>query len=419
MENKFLTILDSEKQRSYHNVLDLYNIMSFCNYQYVAEGFTSDLFCGEFNSLYHLQQQYNIEDPSFFDPIKKTRKLFKLESQLYPQTKSVNDISRRNEKKKYQINIDVNIDSISDLIDIINKYTIDIHTEYNIDLKSLHKIKTELVQLNNMIGLQDFKKQILNQLLYFIQELHIGIESDFMHTVIYGPPGTGKTEIANIIGNMYSKLGILKKNTFKMVNRSDLVAGYLGQTALKTSRVIEESLGGCLFIDEAYALANNYDGDSYSRECIDTLCESLSKHKSNLMVIIAGYKEELEQTFFKANKGLNSRFLWRFHLEKYNHEELCKILQKKITENDWVLNILEGDLIDWFKQNQKDFLYFGRDIELLFSYIKMSHGRRLYGKPKDERKKINIQDLTKGFELFKEHRGSNKKEKTVLYGMYV
>ena len=217
MENKFLTILDSEKQRSYHNVLDLYNIMSFCNYQYVAEGFTSNLFCGEFNSLYHLQQQYNIEDPSFFDPVKKTRKLFKLESEFYPQTKSVNDIPGRNEKKKYQVNIDVNIDSISDLIDIINKYTIDIHTEYNIDLKSLHKIKTELVQLNNMIGLQDFKKQILNQLLYFIQELHVGIESDFMHTVIYGPPGTGKTEVAKIMGNIFSKLGILKNNVFKKV----------------------------------------------------------------------------------------------------------------------------------------------------------------------------------------------------------
>ena len=124
-----------------------------------------------------------------------------------------------------------------------------------------------------MVGLDDFKGQILNQLLYFIQNLHVGIESDYMHSVLYGAPGTGKTEIATILGKMYSKIGILKKNIFKKVNRSDLVAGYLGQTAIKTTKVIDECLGGCLFIDEAYSLANNYEGDSFTRECIDTLCE--------------------------------------------------------------------------------------------------------------------------------------------------
>jgi hypothetical protein len=134
------------------------------------------------------------------------------------------------------------------------------------------------------------------------------------------------------------------------VNRSDLVAGYLGQTAIKTSNVIQETLGGCLFIDEAYSLASNYEGDSFTRECIDTLCESLSKHKDELMVIIAGYKDELDNTFFKSNKGLNSRFIWRFCLDKYNFSELKEIFLKKINENNWTIQIEESELLKWFKE---------------------------------------------------------------------
>ena len=131
-----------------------------------------------------------------------------------------------------------------------------------------------------------------------VQELHknkndSGVTGDFMHTVIYGPPGTGKTEIAKMMGKIYSKIGILNKGTFKKVTRSDLIAGYLGQTAMKTRDVIKEALGGVLFIDEAYALGNTDKKDIFSKECIDTLCEGLSDNKENLMVIIAGYETEL------------------------------------------------------------------------------------------------------------------------------
>ena len=118
-----------------------------------------------------------------------------------------------------------------------------------------------------------------------------------MHTVIYGPPGTGKTEIAKIIGAIFAKLGVLNKKQFKKVTRADLIAGYLGQTALKTRDVIKEALGGVLFIDEAYALGNPEKKDSFAKECIDTL-RTISEHKDQLMVIIAGYEEELKKAFF-------------------------------------------------------------------------------------------------------------------------
>ena len=311
------------------------------------------------------------------------------------------------------------MESISDLLHIVEETKYDEETEYNIDLQALINIKDELQQLNSMIGLHDFKSQILNQILYFIQKLHVNSESDFMHTVLSGPPGTGKTEIATILGKMYSKIGILKNNVFKKVNRSDLVAGYLGQTAIKTSNVIQDTLGGCLFIDEAYSLANNFEGDSFTRECIDTLCEALSKHKDELMVIVAGYKEELDNTFFKANKGMNSRFIWRFYLDKYDYDELKEIFLKKIKENNWALDIEDNELLLWFKEKYKNFQYYGRDVELLFSYIKVCHGRRLYGKSNDLRKRINIDDINNGYKQFIKNKSNENDKKTEIMGLYV
>jgi SpoVK/Ycf46/Vps4 family AAA+-type ATPase len=134
-------------------------------------------------------------------------------------------------------------------------------------MKALHNIKEPLTELNNMIGMKDLKNNIVDQILYFVQELHKDTLSkgDFMHTVIYGPPGTGKTEIAQMMGKIYSKLGILNKGTFKKVTRSDLIAGYLGQTALKTRDVIKEAMGGVLFIDEAYALGNSEKKDTFAK----------------------------------------------------------------------------------------------------------------------------------------------------------
>ena len=162
--------------------------------------------------------------------------------------------------KPIDITIETDIETIGDLLKIIEENPLHPAKTYNIDLKALHKIQPELKKINEMIGLNKFKQSILEQLLYFLQNLHIGSkDADFKHTVLAGPPGTGKTEIAKLMGEMYSKLGVLKNNVFKKVTRSDLVAGYLGQTALKTQKVIESCLGGVLFIDEAYSLGDSSD----------------------------------------------------------------------------------------------------------------------------------------------------------------
>jgi SpoVK/Ycf46/Vps4 family AAA+-type ATPase len=234
--------------------------------------------------------------------------------------------------------------------------------------------------------------------------------------VIYGPPGTGKTEIAKLIGKMYSKMGILKNNVFKKVTRSDLIGGYLGQTAIKTKKVIEECLGGVIFIDEAYSLANVDREDSYSKECLDTLCELLSDHKNDLMVIIAGYEDELNETFFRVNKGLQSRFIWRFTMDEYNSNELMRIFKKKVFDQEWQFENEDEIKERWFLDRKDNFKSFGRDMEALLTYIKISHGRRIYGKENDLRKKISFDDVNKGYDVFSKNK--NTKKEKVVFGLY-
>lgn len=302
-------------------------------------------------------------------------------------------------KKKVEINATIN--NIKDLIDLTEQYPLSDETEYNINMTALHKIKTELKELNSMIGMKEMKENVVDQLLYYIQDLHnTSSNGDFMHTVIYGPPGTGKTEIAKIIGRIFCNLGILKKGIFKKVTRSDLVAGYLGQTAIKTKDVIQECIGGVLFIDEAYALGNVEKRDSFSKECIDTLCEALSDHKDDLMVIIAGYDTELKDCFFSYNQGLDSRFTWRFKTENYNSSDLFQIFLKKVKDTGWTVDENSKINAEWFEKNMVYFKFFGRDIETMFSKIKIAHGRRIFCKPEADRKKITFADLEKGFDMF-------------------
>jgi Holliday junction resolvasome RuvABC ATP-dependent DNA helicase subunit len=275
-----------------------------------------------------------------------------------------------------------------------------------------------------MIGMQSLKRSILDQLLYFMQGLHQGKDAnsgDFKHTALFGPPGTGKTEIAKIIGQMYSKIGILKNSVFKKVTRNDMVAGYLGQTAIKTKTLINECLGGVLFIDEAYSLSNaQSDLDNYSKECIDTLCEALSDHKHDLMVIVAGYEDEMRANFFGANQGLESRFIWRFTIDKYSPTELREIFMKKVDEAGWKIEGEEGCPKAWFEKNKDKFRFYGRDMELLFFYTKICHSKRVFGKDPELKKKIAREDLEGGLQMFlKNKTKENETQKYLISSMYV
>jgi SpoVK/Ycf46/Vps4 family AAA+-type ATPase len=360
------------------------------------------------------------KDPNYYRDIKNTNTkkqnlILYITSGMMPLNKTMN--SNKFEKKKSEkeeekekiveiketITIEEEINNISDLLRIIDTYKYDPSIKYNINMKALHNIKEPLIELNNMIGLQNLKTNIVDQILYFAQDLHKGTNKsvgDFMHTVIYGAPGTGKTEAAKIMGKIYSKLGVLKKETFKKVTRSDLIAGYLGQTALKTQEVIKEALGGVLFIDEAYALGSSEKRDSFAKECIDTLCEALSDNKENLMVIVAGYEKELKDCFFAFNQGLDSRFTWRFKTDDYSAEDLHNIFIKKVKDIEWKIDEKSNISVEWFKKNKDYFKFYGRDIETLLSKCKIAHSKRVFCLPEIEKKNLVLKDLEKGFEIY-------------------
>ena len=328
---------------------------------------------------------------------------------------------------KHKVDINVEINNIGDLLELIEKYPDIIETEYNINMETLHKIKEPLTQLNNMIGMKNLKENIVDQIIFYIQNLHTlksNIDgNDFMHTVIYGPPGTGKTEIAKIIGAIFAKMGVLTKGTFRKVTRADLIAGYLGQTALKTRDVVKECLGGVLFIDEAYALGNEEKRDSFSKECIDTLCEALSDHKDNLMVIIAGYETDLNSCFFNYNQGLNSRFTWRFKTDEYSAEDLYKIFIKKVNESGWSISENSGIGVKWFEKHKSHFKFFGRDIETLFAKTKIAHSRRVFCLDPSLKKVLTIKDIDKGLEIYLKNEDTKKRAEDkfnkIISSMYI
>lgn len=414
-KTNFVEYLDSLKlhQMDYNKMAD---ILQLSRVSYMENFLFEPQFCGYVKPIYNMS---SIINPSI--PINK----FELWKKEHEQTSlpkpddTINIKEKMGEPEKNYVEIDVSLNHLGDVLQVIENNPVESNTEYNIDLKSLHNIKSELEQLNKMVGMKSLKSSILDQLVYFMQDLHLSNgSSDFKHTVLYGPPGTGKTEIAKIIGTMYSKLGILKNNIFRKVTRNDLVAGYLGQTAIKTKNVIQDCLGGVLFIDEAYSLANSYEDDSFSKECIDTLCEALSDHKNNLMVIIAGYENELNNSFFRSNPGLESRFMWRFKTDCYNASELKAIFKKKVDEAEWTI---DGAAITdaWFEKRKEKFISFGRDMEMMFSYTKIAHSRRIYGKSKDLRKRLNISDLDRGYEMLLENRKKEDPITKAMRSMYI
>ena len=387
------------------------------------------------------------------------------------------------------IEIRENIQHIDDLIALCDKYPLSDNKKYNINMSAIHAMRQPLTDLSRMIGMDTIKRNIVDQILYYLQELHIPetkntdknnsdanknekdlqkqketngavkddvknipnpfaqfgpsfqtfqaspmdfkplppfnikkapwdngptddfalpTKGDFMHTVIYGPPGSGKTEVAKIIGRIFSNLGILNKKIFKKVSRNDLVAGYLGQTAIKTKDMIKASLGGVLFIDEAYSLGNSEKRDSFAKECVDTLCEALSEHKHNWMVIIAGYEKELNDCFFSLNDGLNSRFTWRFKLDAYKPCELKSIYEKQVHDYGWTITNDIGATADtlpeaWFASRMDYFTTYGRDMETLFTKTKIAHSRRVFCLPSSNKKIITLSDLENGFKLFIEN----------------
>ncbi|MEM6726453.1 MAG: AAA family ATPase, partial [Bacteroidota bacterium] len=199
--------------------------------------------------------------------------------------------------------------------------------------------KDALQQLHNLVGLDELKKEVedMAKLVRYYREIGKDIRKSFsLHCVFKGNPGTGKTTVARVIVQIYKALGILERGQLIEVARKDLVAGFVGQTAIKTSEMIDQAKGGGLFIDEAYALSSRGGGD-FGSEAIETLLKRMEDERGEFMVIVAGYPEEMRQ-FLEANPGLMSRFDKEFVFKDYTVKELIQIAQDMAEKEDLVFH---------------------------------------------------------------------------------
>ena len=190
-----------------------------------------------------------------------------------------------------------------------------------------------------------------------------------LHMVFMGNPGTGKTTVARLLAQIYKAMGVLSKGQLVEVDRSGLVAGFVGQTAIKTGEAVQKALGGVLFIDEAYALANQDNPNDFGREAIETLLKGMEDHRADLVVIVAGYTELMDR-FIHANPGLESRFNKYFYFEDYTGDQLMEIFRSMCEKNGYTLDesgqACAARLLHHLYENRDENFGNARDVRNLF-----------------------------------------------------
>ncbi len=238
-----------------------------------------------------------------------------------------------------------------------------------------------MAEFDSLVGL-DMAKEEIKELLYIVQNQQrrkaqgLKVPSLSLHLVFMGNPGTGKTTIARCVARIYKCLGLLSKGHLIETDRSGLVAGYVGQTAIKTQDVIQSAIGGVLFIDEAYTLSNGNTND-FGQEAIDTLLKAMEDRREDFVVIVAGY-DDLMNSFIHSNPGLESRFNRYIHFEDYTPEQMYSIFESLCTKNQYSLDREAAEkLMMFFKETDIAKLGNGRGARNLFEKVVTQQARRL------------------------------------------
>ena len=249
------------------------------------------------------------------------------------------------------------------------------------ELPPPEKLEDLLAELDTYIGL-DVVKDEVRSLINMVQVYKLRREHDLpttdmsLHMVFTGNPGTGKTMMARMMARIYRSLGILSKGQLVEVDRSGLVAGYVGQTALKTQKVIEKAMGGVLFIDEAYALNGRSEND-FGQEAIDTILKAMEDHRDDLVVIVAGYTDLMDK-FIHSNPGLESRFNRFLLFEDYTVDEMMGIFKMRCGKGYVLAPDAEPLVRDYIAEESADGSFGnGRGVRNIFEHILVAQNNRL------------------------------------------
>jgi len=262
-----------------------------------------------------------------------------------------------------------------------------------------------LAELDGLCGLDQVKRDVksltnLVKVRRLREEAGLPVPPMSLHLVFLGNPGTGKTTVARLLAKLYHAIGVLPKGQLVEVDRSGLVAGFVGQTALKTQEVIQKAIGGVLFIDEAYALVNQDNGNDFGREAVEVLLKNMEDHRKDLVVIVAGYSQLMEK-FIHSNPGLESRFNKYFYFEDYDGAQLFTILQSMCAKNGYVLTpegeaLARRELMDLYEDRDENFGN-ARDVRNLFEQAvarQSDRVARLEAPAREQLMELRPEDLT-------------------------